>query len=398
MKTTTFAHRKQNSLFKTLLRTKKNYSKILLLFIAAVCTANLFAQSSQTFSVTSLNADGLPATILFVKVNEEGPGAKYSKVISQYLTNHPVDFVGLQEDFDFGKELYSSASSIYLRDEFSGRIDLSLADFVNLKVPCDGLTGYWKKQHKVKMERVAWKENYGKFDHSNDDLCTKGFRRYELTTKDGIDLRLYNMHMDASTDEDEAAGKDGPDRECRLKQWIQLRDDIMAHMDDKPVIVMGDMNSYYARDEVKPNFIEAIQESGHATVSDVWIELERDGQYPAHEDGPVMKDDDGWSRKGETLDKILYINPVNSNIRLRPISVNIDRTGYVREDGKTPLGDHFPLSATFVIESTTDIDNLYADDSRVEAIYSTDGRRFPRLQRGLNIVRMSDGTTRKIRY
>lgn len=111
-----------------------------------------------------------------------------------------------------------------------------------------------------------------------------------------------------------------------------------------------------------------------------------------------MKDDDGWSRKGETLDKILYINPVSSNIRLRPISVSIDRTGYVREDGKTPLGDHFPLSATFVIESTTDIDNLYADDSRVEAIYSTDGRRFPRLQRGLNIVRMSDGTTRKIRY
>ncbi len=381
------------------MRMKQLYLKLCSVLIAVLCATTAMAQSGQLFTVTTLNVDGLPAKILFLSINEEGPGEKYTKVISQYLTDHPAVFIGVQENFDFDKELYSVASSIYDRDKFSGGIDISTLDFINLKVPCDGLSAFWQKQHTAEMQRVAWKENYGKFDHSNDDLCTKGFRRYELTTKDGIDLRLYNMHMDASTDEDEAAGKDGPDRETRLKQWIQLRDDIMEHLDERPVIVMGDMNSYYARDEVKPNFIEAIQESGHATVSDVWIELERDGQYPEHEDGPVMKDEDhGWFRKGETLDKILYINPVNSNIRLRPISVSIDRTGYVREDGKTPLGDHFPLSATFVVENTTGIDNLYAGDSRIEAIYSTDGRRFPRLQRGLNIVRMSDGTTRKIRY
>ena len=378
---------------------KQFYSKALVLLSASLCAVCAFAQSNQTFSVTTLNADGLPAKILFVSVNEEGPGEKYTKVISQYLTDHQSDFIGLQENFNFNDELYSVASSVYDRDEFSGNLDVATFNFTTLKVPCDGLSAFWKKQHKAEMERVAWTDNYGKFDHSNDDLCTKGFRRYELTTENGIELRLYNMHMDASSDEDEAAGKDGPDRECRLKQWIQLRDDIMAHLDDKPVIVMGDMNSYYARDEVKANFIDAIEESGHATVSDVWIELQRNGEYPAHEEGPVMKDEDhGWFRKGETLDKILYINPIDATRRLRPITVNIDRTGYVREDG-SPLGDHFPLSASFVIEDATTVEALITDPhATIQAIYTPDGRKHATLQRGINIVRWSDGTTRKIRY
>ena len=378
---------------------KQFYSKALVLLSASLCAVCAFAQSNQTFSVTTLNADGLPAKILFVSVNEEGPGEKYTKVISQYLTDHQSDFIGLQENFNFNDELYSVASSVYDRDEFSGNLDVATFNFTTLKVPCDGLSAFWKKQHKAEMERVAWNENYGKFDHSNDDLCTKGFRRYELTTENGIELRLYNMHMDASSDEDEAAGKDGPDRECRLKQWIQLRDDIMAHLDDKPVIVLGDMNSYYARDEVKANFIDAIEESGHATVSDVWIELQRNGEYPAHEEGPVMKDEDhGWFRKGETLDKILYINPIDATRRLRPITVNIDRTGYVREDG-SPLGDHFPLSASFVIEDATTVEALITDPhATIQAIYTPDGRKHATLQRGINIVRWSDGTTRKIRY
>ena len=377
---------------------KHFYPKALALLFTSLCAVSALAQSNQTFSVTTLNADGLPAKILFVSVNEEGPGEKYTRVISQYLTDHQVDFVGLQENFNFNDELYSVASSVYDRDEFSGNIDAATFNFTTLKVPCDGLSAFWQKRHKAEMERIAWTDNYGKFDHSNDDLCTKGFRRYELTTESGVELRLYNMHMDASSDEDEAASKDGPDRDARLKQWKQLREDILSHMDGKPVIVMGDMNSYYARDEVKTHFIDAILQTEQATVSDVWIELERGGQYPEHEEGPVMKDEEhGWFRKGETLDKILYINPAGSSIRLLPTSVNIDRTGYVRDDG-TPLGDHFPLSATFIIESTDGIDAPYSDHQKVEAIYSIDGRRLPRLQRGLNIVRMSDGTTRKVYY
>ncbi|MBQ8156070.1 MAG: hypothetical protein IJ082_07095, partial [Prevotella sp.] len=58
----------------------------------------------------------------------------------------------------------------------------------------------------------------------------------------------------------------------------------------------------------------------------------------------------GWSRNGETLDKILYINPTGGN-KLIPLSVDIDQKGYIREDGEM-LGDHFPLSATFRLQTS----------------------------------------------
>ena len=64
-------------------------------------------------------------------------------------------------------------------------------------------------------------------------------------------------------------------------------------------------------------------------------------------EGNVTKDEGaiGWSRNGETLDKILYINPRGGS-QLIPLSVDIDQKDYVRDDGEM-LGDHFPLSATF---------------------------------------------------
>ncbi|MBR0273983.1 MAG: hypothetical protein IJQ59_07835 [Bacteroidaceae bacterium] len=86
---------------------KHFYPKALALLFTSLCAVSALAQSNQTFSVTTLNADGLPAKILFVSVNEEGPGEKYTRVISQYLTDHQVDFVGLQENFNFNDELYS---------------------------------------------------------------------------------------------------------------------------------------------------------------------------------------------------------------------------------------------------------------------------------------------------
>ena len=109
------------------------------------------------------------------------------------------------------------------------------------------------------------------------------------------------------------------------------------------------MNSYYERDSVEIQFINEINKSGRATIGDVWIELERGGKYPALEEGVVMQDKGsrGWSRKGQVLDKIFYVNPVDAVRKLKPMSVTIDSVGFVREDGWTPLGDHSPLSAVF---------------------------------------------------
>lgn len=368
--------------------------------VAAFTFAPLAAQNGR-FSVATLNCDGLPSKILFVNVNDDGPGSEYTPVISRYLAERGYDFIGVQENFNFNDELSSALLADYGQDEFSGGIFASGSwmNIFTLQFPCDGLSGFYRKKHTLtEMQRTAWVENCGKTDHSSDDLCNKGFRRYELTLDNGLDIRLYNMHMDASTDADERSKNDSPDKATRMKQWLQLRDDILNRMDSRPVIVLGDMNSYYARDEVKTNFIDAIMATGRATVGDVWIELERGGIYPEHTDDAVTWDAPGWSHQGETLDKILYINPVDTRRFIIPVAVNIDRTGYVRSDGTTPLGDHFPLSATFIIESADDIKGMAAKETEVTnaRIYAPDGRQLPRMQRGLNILRQADGTTIKI--
>jgi hypothetical protein len=183
-------------------------------------------------------------------------------------------------------------------------------------------------------------------------MLTKGFRRYEMKLKDGTELVVYNMHLEASDDETEATGEDAVDRRSRMAQYRDLRDHIMKHLDKRPIVVVGDMNSYYERDSVEIQFIDEINKSGRATIGDVWIELERGGKYPALEKGVVMQDlgSRGWSRKGQVLDKIFYVNPVDAVRRLKPMSVTVDSVGFVREDGWTPLGDHSPLSAVFCFE------------------------------------------------
>ena len=53
----------------------------------------------------------------------------------------------------------------------------------------------------------------------------------------------------------------------------------------------------------------------------------------------------------------------------------------------------------FIEESdVTAINRIYDDkaEGRIEGIYDLNGRKLERLQRGMNIVRMSDGTTKKI--
>jgi hypothetical protein len=179
-------------------------------------------------------------------------------------------------------------------------------------------------------------------------MVRKGFRSYDVTLKGGNHVVVYNMHMDASSEDDEVKGEDGVDRRARMVQWRQLRDHILAHLDRRPVIVTGDLNSYYERDSICSQVFSVIEQTGRATVGDAWITLERGGKFPAMVEGPVTNDPGSttWALKGQTLDKIIYINPTDGP-QLKPLSFSVDSATYVRPDGKTPLGDHAPVSAKF---------------------------------------------------
>lgn len=328
-------------------------------FLLGSClSVGVSAQEASTFSLATLNVDGLPGRIAFFNVNSEGPQAVGSLRISNYLAKNNWDILCLQENFNYRWEIWSQLLLNYKKDEWTGDISLfgkniDFAHLQNMKFGCDGLNTLWRRdliQHGY--ERTPWTQSFGKFSHDFDDIITKGFRRLELTLADGHEVVVYNLHMDASSERDEMKQNDGRDREARLSQWQQLAADILAHLDGRPVIVAGDMNSYYRRDDFQTAFMETIEATGLATVGDAWVETCLDGSYPALGSEPLAD---------ETLDKILYINPVGGN-SVVPVSLVVDSVGYKYND--KPLGDHFPLVATFQY-----VGNVGGDEPEVDVNY-----------------------------
>lgn len=347
---------------------------------AIICGGLLpvYAQNQpEEFTVATLNVDGLPAEVVF-SINPDGPCEKYTPEIADYLLRKDYDIVGFQENFNFYDLLFQRLEVSYHHDNCGGKI--AEENFV-IPYPFDGISLIW--HHGIEGARtdsVCWTESYGLLGHANDELASKGFRRYELTLKGGSQVVVYNGHWDAAGDEDELYGYDDPDRQTRLSQLRQLRDSIMNYLDHRPVIVMGDLNCYYGRDSLRQHFIEAIDATGRAKVTDAWIELVRNGEYPEMIFRDVPLDEEffvDWGREGEVHDKILFINPTGGS-QLTALSYDMDREGYMRSDNPTvPLGDHYPVAVRFRIDpaSGSGIRSLQASQ-QTDGYFSLNGERL----------------------
>ncbi len=381
------------------------YLRILTLSLLVACVAGISAQEKEQFSVVTLNVDGLPQKIWFVKVNSDGPGDAGTARIGKYLLKKGYDIICLQEDFNYHEVLTTWLEDDYRFDSWLGGVGIDIPgkkiDFLHVQnedFDTDGLGVCWKNNiTNSNTERVLWNTHFGKFSHAGDELIRKGFRRSELTLASGTRVIVYNMHMDAGDLADEKEGVDTPDREARLGQWLQLKDDVLAHLDTRPIIIVGDLNSYYCRDQIKAKFIDAIAESGKGTASDVWVELEKSGEYPAPVEGIVACEDEAnMLDNGEVLDKIIYINPTNGT-QIKPVSFVLDMEGY-KHDGK-PLGDHYPLAATFeVADRKTSIMNidLNVTDHSSAVYYNMNGQRVSQPVNGLFIEQKGQTARKRI--
>jgi len=382
---------------------KSFFVKITLFFL--LISTGVQAQQTEKFSVATLNVDGLPKKILIFNVNADGPGDEGTSRIGKYLMQKNFDIVCMQEDFNYHGVLTPWLEDTHKFDTWSGAVGIDLPgkkiDFLhaqNERFDCDGLGACWKNNIMVtSSERVKWESSFGKFSHEADELVTKGFRRYEATLPSGIQLLIYNMHMDASSMADEKEGKDSMDLAARQNEWQQLKNDVLAHLDSRPILVMGDLNSYYCRDHIKKNFIDEIAATGKGVASDVWIELVKGGQYPDPVDSIVCYEKEDYLLDGEVLDKIIYINPV-SGIQIKPTSVTLDKEGYLY-NGK-PLGEHYPLSATFeVLRSKPSAieTSIQLEPSKSDATYyDLQGHKIAQPSNGLYIERDGRGAQKKI--
>lgn len=324
-------------------------SKRILVFLACLAFCiTLSAQGTQpeadryiskTFKVCPFNVDGLPKTISIlgfnININNDGLEEEGAIAIGKYIANSDIDFFALSEDFNFHPSLAAQINDEYDFGTYRGGI--STSNLSGTKVNTDGLEFLAKAPFSFSEETCTpWNKTYGYTTNGSDELIKKGYRYYVVDFGGGAYVDFYIMHMDAETDP--------KDNEARASQWEQLRDDILSKSTNRPVIVMGDTNSRYTRDDILGLFINPIEATGYYEVKDAWIEHCKNGKYPNLGDEALMVDKLGY-REGEIVDKVLYLNPKKNGLNIQSLDFDVDAA--------FDKSDHKPIIVTMKVEGST---------------------------------------------
>ena len=315
------------------------------------------------FTAAALNVDGLPQKILlFISINEDGPGSDGTKLISQYLSSKDYDFIGVSEDFNYHGSLMSELGNY---DSGTVRATLSLGD-LSYPFDTDGLNLIWKRDT-MTASNESWTKWSATTSTDGNQYVKKGFRHYDMKIGEGDEMIMdvYVLHMDAG---DEAVGS-------RESQWKQLADAINVSDISRPKLIIGDTNSRWTREDIHSNFKNIFT---NFTVSDVWVELCRNNTYPntSMDDLTDASDPTNYANY-EVVDKIIYLNPKGENtLRLTPESFRIEQDytyDYVQHDGNTnALGDHKPVVVTFSCMKADDVKHLLGDVTKDGKVDITD--------------------------
>lgn len=178
------------------------------------------------------------------------------------------------------------------------------------------------------LARFPWEDCTGA-----DCLTPKGFSYSQIALTDAIKVDFYNIHCNAGSSDQSFA--------ARRKNIAQICNYIEQHSAGKAVIVMGDFNSRYTREE---DTIRAFLDMG---FKDAWIELIRGGDVPAV--SPDRLNDCSPNRTSpncERVDKIFYRS--DSTVTITALSYYADDERFYYQGNDTlPLSDHSPLITEF---------------------------------------------------
>lgn len=174
------------------------------------------ALATGSFDLLTYNVAGLPQGI------SGSDPAQNTVQISPLLNQY--DWVVVQEDFAYHDDLASSATHPHQSEPMQTASVLEMGDGLN-RFATAPFAGH---------VREAWTECNGVFGAANDCLTTKGFSYARHTVAPGVDIDLYNLHMDA--------GRDDGDIAARTAQVDQLLVAIASRSDGRAIIVTGDTN------------------------------------------------------------------------------------------------------------------------------------------------------------
>lgn len=254
-----------------------------------------FAQRSYSFNATTLNVDGLPRTILGKEINPDAKEAEGATAIGNETRTKGWDIVAMSEDFNFHDYLIAPISDLYSVGTHGGKVAAKINTTDGLGLLLTKKTG-WNFSNET---RVKWKDHYGEINNGADGLIDKGFRYYTITIAPGVEFDFYCLHMDAEDDP--------KDIQAREKQLTQLVNYIKENDHGRHILILGDTNCRYTRDNVKGKLIDPINAVDNFTIHDAWIELIRGGGIskswrPSHYDRR-QRTTDGRSGRQDFLDR-----------------------------------------------------------------------------------------------
>ena len=144
-------------------------------------------------------------------------------LISPLLNDFPM--VVVQEDFWYHAQLIADVEHPYSSMPWS--------EMPTLKDIGDGLNRFGEHPF-ADHERVAWYACNGTIDCASDCLATKGWSFARHTLAEGVEIDVYNLHMEA--------GGCPEDLEIRLNSAQDLVDAIEQRSAGRALIVAGDFN------------------------------------------------------------------------------------------------------------------------------------------------------------
>lgn len=310
-----------------------------LVMVLAIIPMNSFAEdevstADGSFSMLNYNVAGLPDFKALIGKSTGNSVSLKEKTIGNILENTGIDFIAVQEDFNFHKTLANEMKSYTAKTCHSGGVPFG-----------DGMNIY-AKTNIYNVEREEWRTRYGVFDEG-DELTPKGILYAVIEIADGVYADFYDIHADAFDTEGS--------RQARIDNYNQLAEMIERHNSDRPVIITGDFNiSIHLNGDPSGLYIQElfIDKLG---FKDAWIETANGGDY---------NDYSKWYQSGmdywghwDSVEKFLYRD--GNGIHLDPTS--FEYITFVDDDGN-PCSDHnaakvvfdYTLGEDFVAENSTD--------------------------------------------
>lgn len=199
---------------------------------------------------------------------------------------------------------------------------------------------------------TKWNESLGGLNDGANTLIDKGFRFYTVNLGDNVKVDVYVLHMNTA----EGANEGADQIAVQDKQLTQLAEAIKGNSDGRPKLILGDTNCRYTRNKLVDNLITPL--SATYDIKDAWVEKFQNGTCPTYNSETLMVSDKTSSKAyetGEIVDKIFYLTPKGSSLKLKDLVFDVDK--YKKTDG-TLLGDHVPVIATFAISGTLPTENL----------------------------------------